>query len=649
MRKMDFLIAEDVDGDLALLKELIHEGLTEFQARIENVVSMDDVISRTAKKAYDIILLDFRLGEWDGIEILRALRDRGYKAPIILLTGQGDVATAVKAMKVGANDYITKDGLTSEFLAKTILDSIKFYNQQARRERAEQSLRIQSKMLQGVSEAANKLLNVLDHQISVQGALKILGEASEVNRVFAFQDQSDASEGKLIFTLKFYWSDDLEFARNDADNMSISGDCSIAEEWQQSIVEKTISQGAVADLPPPIAEVLEKNGLQSVILFPIIIEYEFWGFILFGDTRAGKVWTKDEETMFRTAVVSLEGEIKRERDSMAFRAIVEGTLALTGDDFFKSLVKNLATELPAKYAYVYELLSFSRTACRVIACWNGEKVILDKRFSILDTPCEEMASGLVSFHAEGVQDSFPNDMDLASVNAVSYAGVPFFNSSTKTIGFLAVADDKPMLDKGRTISLLRVFASRAGAELERKWGEEIIKNMAYYDSLTGLPNRLLLNDRSEEVLEYAKTNGSKFAVMFLDFDHFKPINDNHGHAMGDLMLKIMADRISNNIRKADTLARIGGDEFILLLPDLVEPENAASIAKKLNRVAKEPVNLGEKEATISFSIGVSMFPQDGDNMDVLMKKADEALYNAKRKGRDTFHLYTPLSTIELDG
>ena len=571
MRKMDFLIIEDDDNDLVLTKELIHEGLTEFQARIETVLSMDEVISRTATKIYDIILLDYRVGEFDGIEILRALRGRGYKPPVIILTGQGDEAIAVKAMKVGASDYITKSGLTSQSLAKSILSAVKFYNQQARRERAEQSLRIQSKMLQGVSEAANRLLNVLDHGKSVQEALKILGEASEVNRVFVFQDQSDLSDGQLIFSLKFYWSDDLEFDRNDADQMGISGDCSTAEEWQRDIMEETLFQGAVADLPRPIAEVLEKNGLQSVILFPIIVEYAFWGFILFGDTRVGKGWTKDEETMFRTAVASLEGEIKRERDSMAFRAIVEGTLALTGDDFFKSLVKNLAAELPAKYAYVYELLSFSRTACRVIACWDGEKVILDKEFNILDTPCEEMASGLVSFYSERVLDSFPNDMALAKVNAVSYAGVPFFNSSTKTIGFLAVADDKPILDKGRTISLLRVFASRAGAELERKWGEEIIKNMAYYDSLTGLPNRLLLNDRSEQVLQYAKTNNTMFAVMFLDFDYFKPINDNHGHAMGDLMLKIMADRISNNIRKADTLARIGGDEFILVLPDLMRP------------------------------------------------------------------------------
>ena len=95
--------------------------------------------------------------------------------------------------------------------------------------------------------------------------------------------------------MPFYWSDDLEFDRNDADQMSISGISAAAEEWRHALVDGIIYQGGVADLPEPIAEVLENNGLRSVILNPIVIEYDIWGFIVFGDTRAGKVWTKDEE------------------------------------------------------------------------------------------------------------------------------------------------------------------------------------------------------------------------------------------------------------------------------------------------------------------------------------------------------------------
>jgi diguanylate cyclase (GGDEF)-like protein len=275
----------------------------------------------------------------------------------------------------------------------------------------------------------------------------------------------------------------------------------------------------------------------------------------------------------------------------------------------------------------------------MIAGWDGKEIDRDDPIDISDTPCKEMIAGVVSCYSDNVRESFPKDKFLEKLNAKSFSGVPFFNSSLKTIGFLAVADDKPIVDQSRTISVLRVFASRAGAELERLRGEEIIKNMAYFDSLTGLPNRDLLSDRSEKVLSQAQKNKSRFAVLFLDFDRFKPINDKFGHAMGDLLLRIMADRIANKIRNTDTLARLGGDEFILLLPDVHQPANALNIAQKLNAIGREPVNLGGNKIVISFSIGISIYPVDGDNINLLMKKADRALYEAKSKGGDTYAIF----------
>ena len=166
--------------------------------------------------------------------------------------------------------------------------------------------------------------------------------------------------------------------------------------------------------------------------------------------------------------------------------------------------------------------------------------------------------------------------------------------------------------------------------------------MAYHDSLTGLPNRARLNDRSEKVLSLAKANKTMFSVLFLDFDKFKPINDKFGHDMGDLLLKTVSERLSKAIRKQDILARIGGDEFILLLPDIREPENIPNIARKLNEIGRKSVNLNGNEVSISFSIGISLYPIDGEDMPTLMKKADDALYKAKSKGRDTYHISTPL-------
>lgn len=639
MDKLRFLIAEDDQDDLFLIKDFIRDGKFGAKVHVDHVVSMDEVLNKVEIETYDIIFLDLSLGEWNGMDILRSLRESGYKPPIILLTGQGDQSIAVEAMKSGATDYLPKSNLSTESLAGAVRNSIRFYEQQEQKERAENALRVQSKLLKGVSEAANRLLNVFDHECAVQEAVSILGEASGLKSIFMYQSESDLDSEVLCFISKANWSKGQDSDNFEVDKIIINNPSEQIKAWLENLKNDKIFKGQTNNLPNPLEEKFINKNLSSTLISPIIINTKFWGFIVFGCGDSDRIWTNDEEAIFMTAVSSFEGEIKRHQDSMAFRSIIEGTSSRTGDDFFKSLVKNLSLALPAKTAFVCELLEYSRIHCGMIAGWDGEVINQDDPIDISETPCKEMIAGVVSCYSDNVREAFPKDKLLEKLNAKSFAGVPFFNSSLKTIGFLAVADDKPIVDQSRTISVLRVFASRAGAELERLRGEEIIKNMAYFDSLTGLPNRDLLSDRSEKVLSQAKKNNSRFAVLFLDFDRFKPINDKFGHAMGDLLLKIMADRVANKIRNTDTLARLGGDEFILLLPDVHQPANALNIAQKLNMIGREPVNLGGNKIVISFSIGISIYPVDGDNINLLMKKADRALYQAKSKGGDTFAIF----------
>ena len=206
----------------------------------------------------------------------------------------------------------------------------------------------------------------------------------------------------------------------------------------------------------------------------------------------------------------------------------------------------------------------------------------------------------------------------------------------EVMGHLVVFDRRPMLDKERTISILRVFAARAGAELERQRAEETIKNMAYHDALTGLPNRILLIDRLTLALAHAHRVKKRLAVMYLDFDHLKSVNDTYGHAIGDLLLKEMGQKLKSAIREEDTVARLGGDEFILLLPELHDRENAVTLGEKLIRLGREPLELDGHVVPSSFSIGISLYPDDGTDYETLLKKADDALYEAKRKGRDRY-------------
>ncbi|MBD8185372.1 EAL domain-containing protein [Pseudomonas viridiflava] len=163
---------------------------------------------------------------------------------------------------------------------------------------------------------------------------------------------------------------------------------------------------------------------------------------------------------------------------------------------------------------------------------------------------------------------------------------------------------------------------------------------AHHDPLTGLPNRTLFENRLQTALLHSEESGSLGAVLFLDLDRFKHINDSLGHPVGDLLLKGIAQRLKEHLRDIDTVARLGGDEFIVLLPGLLQPSDAVSIANKLLACFSAPFQAGEHEFFISSSIGCSLFPNDGTDVATLVKNADAAMYRSKAKGRNRVESYT---------
>ena len=164
-------------------------------------------------------------------------------------------------------------------------------------------------------------------------------------------------------------------------------------------------------------------------------------------------------------------------------------------------------------------------------------------------------------------------------------------------------------------------------------------HLAHHDPLTGLPNRLLFYDRLSQALSQAERTGKNLAVLFIDLDHFKRVNDSLGHPMGDLLLREAAQGIQNCLRTGDTVARQGGDEFTVILTSIAKPEDVVWVGRKILQVLSRPFRLKDTEVRVTCSIGASLFPGDGDNIDVLIQKADAAVYHAKQK-RDCFRCYS---------
>ncbi len=174
----------------------------------------------------------------------------------------------------------------------------------------------------------------------------------------------------------------------------------------------------------------------------------------------------------------------------------------------------------------------------------------------------------------------------------------------------------------------------------RRQTEEAIRALAYYDPLTALPNRLLFVDRLGEAIERARRNRQIFAVMLVDLDRFKLINDSLGLQIGDAMLRAVGERLRRTLRKSDTVARLGGDEFMILLHGVASAEAAARVAQKLLESLKPPFVVNGHELTTSACIGIAMFPHDGTDADALIKNADTALTRAKEQGRNHYQFYT---------
>ena len=223
---------------------------------------------------------------------------------------------------------------------------------------------------------------------------------------------------------------------------------------------------------------------------------------------------------------------------------------------------------------------------------------------------------------------------------LSMRALPAFEASLgrDTSGLIAVTGGGLSLLLALLAWLLGTGRDRA-VRLAAGMTEEL-RHVAQHDNLTGLPNRALFSDRLNQELARAKRHDDRFALMFLDLDNFKPINDNFGHAMGDLMLQQVAQRLRDSIRDSDTVGRIGGDEFVVLMPELTDSNTAHHVAEQVCDALRRPFVIDGRALTISCSVGIALYPDDGGDEAALTRRADAAMYRAKASGRDSVALST---------
>jgi diguanylate cyclase (GGDEF)-like protein/PAS domain S-box-containing protein len=224
--------------------------------------------------------------------------------------------------------------------------------------------------------------------------------------------------------------------------------------------------------------------------------------------------------------------------------------------------------------------------------------------------------------------------------SIDWMGAPL-KTSGRTFGAIVVQSyTETTRFTEREMELLTFVSQHVAAAIESKRAEEQIKHLAFHDPLTDLPNRLLFQDRLTLAVAQSHRTGGGLAVFFVDLDRFKVINDSLGHSVGDQLLREIAVRLQALMWEGDTLARLGGDEFILLIPNILRVADAVRVAERILKSFKQPFDVGGQELFITASIGVSLYPFDGQDAETLVRNSDIAMYRAKERGRDNYQLYT---------
>ena len=367
------------------------------------------------------------------------------------------------------------------------------------------------------------------------------------------------------------------------------------------------------------------------------------------ETAGKKFWLQLQgDTIEDAEGTSIQGAIQEitERKGLDLALTAAASDAASAPDFFITILTALADAIGAQHALISlldaDIPNMATTHTYLI---NGQPQP-NICYSLQGTPCNDVLSENFCFISSGAQQRYPHDEMLRECNIESYLGIGIKNAQGAPIGILVLLAEHPLPISAQINSLLLIFADRIGGELRRAQDQEKIFNLAFFDPLTRLPNRRMLQDRLKLLTAQSSRTHQHGALLFIDIDHFKLLNDTRGHHIGDQLLIQVAERIGSIIRTTDVAARLGGDEFVVVFDNLgdnaeLAAQEAQKRAEELHDLINLPYPLQQSVFHCTISIGVSLFKGQSRSIDDLLRHADVAMYQAKDSGRNAIRFFDP--------
>ncbi|MFA6265550.1 MAG: EAL domain-containing protein [Pseudolabrys sp.] len=496
------------------------------------------------------------------------------------------------------------------------LGRVWYFRDITERKRAAMSLAYRDNVLHAMTLCTARLVAGQTLEGSLPGALKTLAEALQVDRTVVFK----RPRAERDMTIVASWQ------RDDVPELGpgvlpiVAGNSREIDAWFAPLTEGKPVVTFTDNATGVVARILRSMNVRSNLLVPIAVAGDYWGHIGIDDCRTARQWSPVEIDSLATLAEIIGTLLLREQMN---------TLIETNEKRFRAVTETaqdgiITMDAAAKVTY------WNPAAERIIGYTADEAIGKDVHQWLAPERYRERAAvGMKEFAATGRGEVLGKTLEFA---AIRKDGTEFpielsVSAIQKGTGWGAVA-------------ILRDIT-------ERKHAEEQLVRMARHDTLTGLANRGVFVEALQQGIARAHRGGKNFAVLYLDLDHFKDVNDTLGHPVGDLLLQSVAQRLEKTLREADTVARFGGDEFALIAIDIDEPSDAAVLADKVLKSIAEPYSIQGNEIRTGASVGIALYGPDSPDAELLLSHADVALYRAKAEGRGTYRFFTDAMDAEV--
>lgn len=502
--------------------------------------------------------------------------------------------------------------------------------------------------LEALAAIEQSLLNFDNRLRCYAEILQTLGKACQVSRVYIFENYVN-DDDDLIMHLQATWCAEGIPSKNENHSWHKISYTKFCPRWLKLLARGDIVVETITELNKTEIQALGLEDVLTILILPIIAKGNFVGFIGFDNCKEAQIWEAKET---------------------AFLQAVAGVLSLVHDRLLAdNALKTVILETQDS-AYQLENVVQERTAelHREIAERKRIQTELEKSLSLQWATLESTADGILVVDNQGKIAGFnqkflqmwriPESL-ITSGNykevlrlAMKQLEAPeqyfatirelYFNPDTQLYDAIAFKDGRvlerysqPQRINGKIVGRVWSFRDITAHKL----AEATIRHQALHDLLTDLPNRVLFNERLSEALAQSQKHNTKLAVCFLDLDRFKVINDTLSHAIGDQLLQIVAQRLIECLREIDTIARWGGDEFTLILPEINDNQEVTQIVESILAAFKPVFEIENYQLHISVSIGIALYPMHGQDAETLIKHADVALYRVKSQGRNHYQFY----------